>query len=395
MSTPNLNSARADVLPTDRSLQDLQTPCLVLDEYRMTRNLQRLRRRLSSLSVAFRPHLKTHKSVEIARRMVSTSEGRAAVSTLREAEVFGAAGIRDLVYAVGIAPAKLRRVVELRREGVDLSVLLDTYEQAQAVIDMIAKSGERIPVFLEIDADGCRGGVAADDGALLQLGEMLHEGHADLRGVLCHAGGSYHLSARAELEKAAEGERASAVAAADALRDHGLPCSGVSVGSTPTAHFAKSLSGVTEVRAGVHVFCDLVMAGIGVCGLEDIAISVLATVIGHQSKKAMTFIDAGWTALSSDRGTATQVINQGYGVVCDVDGVPFPNLIVAEIYQEHGIVRSRNPSASPEIRLPVGSKVRILPNHACATAAQHPAYLVVKGNGSLTLEALWPRFGGW
>jgi len=165
----------------------------------------------------------------------------------------------------------------------------------------------------------------------------------------------------------------------------------VSVGSTPTAHFAERLDGVTEVRAGVFVFFDLVMAGIGVCSPGDIALSVLATVNGHRPDKGWALIDAGWMALSRDRGTAKQPVDQGYGVVCDLEGRVLPDLIVTGAHQEHGIIARRGGGRLPD--LPVGSRVRILPNHACATGAQHDGYHVV--DGAAAVEAFWPRFSGW
>ena len=113
------------------------------------------------------------------------------------------------------------------------------------------------------------------------------------------------------------------MAAARLLRSHGHAAPVVSVGSTPTAHFARDLTGVTEVRAGVFVFFDLVMHGIGVCAIDDIALSVLATVIGHKPEKGWILIDAGWMALSRDRGTANHPVDQGYGLVCNADGVPY------------------------------------------------------------------------
>src|SRR5690349_20886948 len=128
---------------------------------------------------------------------------------------------------------------------------------------------------------------------------------------MLHAGESYSCRSEAELVAAAENERAVAVRAADALRGAGLPCPVVSVGSTPTAHFARDLTGVTELRAGVYMFFDLVMAGIGVCRPEDLALSVISTVVGHRPDKGWTFVDAGWMAMSRDRGTADQPVDQG------------------------------------------------------------------------------------
>ena len=120
--------------------------------------------------------------------------------------------------------------------------------------------------------------------------------------------------------KAAENERSATVRAAEILRAHGHACPIVSVGSTPTAHFAASLEGVTELRAGVYMFFDLVQHGVGVCAIDDIAVSVLATVIGAKPEKGWVLVDAGWMALSRDRGTASQQLDQGYGVVCDEKG---------------------------------------------------------------------------
>jgi D-serine deaminase-like pyridoxal phosphate-dependent protein len=184
------------------------------------------------------------------------------------------------------------------------------------------------------------------------------------------------------------------VRAAERLRAAGLPCPIVSVGSTPTALSVEDLTGVTEVRAGVYVFFDLFMAGVGICTLDDIALSVLTTVIGHQSDKGWTIVDAGWMAMSRDRGTQSQSIDQGYGVVCSADGAPIDDYIVTSANQEHGIVARRGggPDAAIDQRFPIGTLLRVLPNHACATGAQFPAYHVVQADGSVRV---WPRFSGW
>ena len=377
-------------------LQDaaLGTPCLLLDEARLRANVARMQAHLARLGVAFRPHLKTAKSLDVARIAMTSPEGPATVSTLREAEYFAEGGVRDLTYAVGIAPDKLDRVCAIRARGADLTIVLDSPEQAQAVAARSRATGDAIPALIEVDADGHRSGVAPGDAhTLVAIGRILHEGGAALRGVLLHAGDSYALSEPAALAAAAEAERAAAVTAAEALRAAGLPCPVVSVGSTPTARYARDLTGVTEVRAGVFMIGDLFQAGVGAVALEDIAFSVLATVIGHQRAKDWIIVDAGWMALSRDRGTARQAVDQGYGVVCDLDGRPYPDLIVADANQEHGIVALRRGSGAALPDLPVGARLRILPNHACATGAQHAHYHVLDGAGRI--EAVWPRINGW
>src|SRR5262249_46879870 len=156
-----------------------------------------------------------------------------------------------------------------------------------------------------------------------------------------HAGDSYNRPGKEALVAIAEQERAGAVYAAETLRSSGLPCADVSIGSTPTAHFAERLSGITDVRAGVFVFFDLLMVGLGGWSVDDIALTVLATVIGGRRDSGRILIDAGWMAMSQDRSTASQSVDYGYGLVCDLDGRPFDDLIVVEANQEHGVVALR------------------------------------------------------
>lgn len=365
---------------------DLSTPALLLDEAKMLRNIRRLEERAKSLGVALRPHLKTAKSVDVAKRLNGGLAPPITVSTLAEAEVFFAAGFRDILYAVGIAPQKLGRIQALRRAGCDLVVVLDSVAQAKAVITA------GVPSLIEIDCDGHRSGLAPDDRLVVEIGRALSAAGC-LRGVMTHAGESYYATGHAAQSDFAERERKCAVSAAEALHVAGLTCPVVSIGATPTAHAARSLQGVTELRAGVHMFFDLVMAGIGVCVLDDLALTVLATVIGHQKAKGWIITDAGWTALSRDRGTAGQAVDQGFGLVCDLDGIPIPDLIVSSANQEHGILTMRPGAKARWPDLPIGTLLRIMPNHACATAAQHGQYTVLPVNPG-PLET-WPRFGGW
>lgn len=376
------------------TLRQIETPALVLDRAKLDANIARLGARLAGRGVVFRPHMKTAKSIEVAHRVMPTPTGPVTVSTLQEAAWLAGHGVTDILYAVGIAPHRLDRVVALRKAGVDLTVILDSEAQAEAVAAKSREAGLAIPALIEVDSDGHRGGLQADDPALLRIGHILKDGGAELRGVMTHAGGSYDCVTPEAIIEVAEQERRAAVSAAAALRSAGLPSPIVSVGSTPTALFAQSFEGVTEVRAGVFMFFDLVMAGLGVCAPEDIAVSVLTTVIGHQSDRGWILIDAGWMALSRDRGTAGQALDQFYGVVCDVHGAPIPDLVVAQANQEHGIIALRPGSHATLPDLPIGARLRILPNHACATAAQHDDYEVVAG-ADLEIEATWARVRGW
>jgi D-serine deaminase-like pyridoxal phosphate-dependent protein len=376
---------------SELTLEQLETPALLLDEARMDRNIARMRGHLARLGVSFRPHVKTNKSIDVSRRLMALPTGPITVSTLLEADHFAAHGVTDILYAVCIAPNKLDHVAALMDKGVRLTLTLDGMEAAQMLAGQARARGCRYEVLIEIDSDDHRSGVKPEAPELVEIGRFLEGAGVTVSGVMTHAGSSYDCRSTDAIRALAEQERAAVVRAATRLREAGIAAPVVSVGSTPTALFAEDLAGVTEVRAGVFVFFDLVMAGIGVCTLEDVALSVLASVIGHQPEKGWTLLDAGWMAMSRDRGTAKQSVDQGYGVVCNVYGQPLDDFILIGANQEHGIMAHRSGRVDGT-HLPVGTLVRILPNHACSTAAQYGRYEVVAG-GRVT--ATWPRFHGW
>jgi D-serine deaminase-like pyridoxal phosphate-dependent protein len=375
-----------------QSIEQLETPALLLDEAQMQRNIDRMRSRLRRLGVAFRPHVKTNKCIEVSRRLMDSPQGPITVSTLLEADYFAGHGVRDILYAVCIAPNKLQHVMALQDRGVRLTLILDSLEAARFLADCARETGRRFEVLVEIDSDGHRSGVQPEAPELLEIARFLQGSGVAVQGVMTHAGSSYDCQSVAAIAAMADQERAAVVRAAERLRTAGVPCPVVSVGSTPTALFAEQLAGVTEVRAGVFVFFDLVMAGLGVCSTDEIALSVLATVIGHQREKGWTLLDAGWMAMSRDRGTANQRVDQGYGLVCDLEGRPLEDFILVGANQEHGIMARRSGSAAGPLP-PVGAQVRILPNHACSTAAQFAQYQVI--GPQRTVAATWPRFNGW
>ena len=381
--------------PADaKDLRTLETPALLLDQLKMNHNIARMRSHLAQLGVAFRPHVKTSKSIDVVRRTIGADTGPVTVSTLKEAEYFFGHGFTDILYAVGIIPNKFAHVFDLCARGVALTVILDSVDMAEALAAYAVGRAATPQVMIEIDCDGHRSGVQPGSGDLLAIAQRLAAGGLALKGVMTHAGNSYSCKSTEDIAAMARQERDAAAGCARALRAQGHACPEVSVGSTPTAYFATDLAGVTEVRAGVFVFGDLVMNGLGVVAPQDIAVSVLASVIGHQKEKGWTIVDAGWMAMSRDRGTGRQRVDQGYGAVCDVNGALLDDIIMVDANQEHGVIahRSRDPAKTPYF--PVGTLLRILPNHACATCAQHDRYHVVAGAAS-AIDAVWPRFQGW
>jgi D-serine deaminase-like pyridoxal phosphate-dependent protein len=375
------------------NLAALSTPAALVDVARMNRNIARMQQRLDALGVRFRPHVKTTKCEQIVRAQIAAGAQGITVSTLKEAEQFFDKGISDIVYAVGMIAGKLPQALQLRRRGCDLKIIVDSAQSAESIVAFGREHREAFEVWIELDVDGHRSGIDPEDERLIVVGRTLVDGGMKLGGVLAHAGSSYEYNTREALVRIAEQERAGAVRGAERLRAAGLPCPVVSIGSTPTALSAEHLEGVTEVRAGVYVMFDLVMHNVGVCDTSDIALSVLTTVIGHQEEKGWAIVDAGWMAMSRDRGTQRQQHDCGYGLVCTEAGDVLGDYIMSSANQEHGIV-ARIGAADKSIaeRFPIGTRLRILPNHACATGAQHPEYHALSEDGALET---WPRFYGW
>lgn len=367
----------------------MDTPAALIDTAKMQRNIQRMQQRANSLGVQLRPHVKTHKCAPVVAAQIAAGARGITVSTLKEAEYFFDLGISDILYAVGMAPHKLPQALALRRQGCGLTLITDSLAGAQAIVDFGRAQGDIFAVMIEIDCDGHRSGVKPQDPALLEIARVLGD---SLAGVLTHAGESYGLDTPEALEAIAELERARCVEAAECIRAAGMRCEQVSVGSTPTALSAVSLEGVTELRAGVYAFFDLVMHNIGVCRIDELALSVLTTVIGHQPEKGWIITDAGWMAMSRDRGTQSQKRDFGYGQVCDEAGEVIEGLLLNSANQEHGVARFDGREVDVVAQFPLGTRLRILPNHACATGAQFGSYNAVLENGDVEV---WDRLRGW
>ncbi len=375
-----------------RTLADLDTPSLLLDRTKLLANIAFAQDKCKSLGVLWRPHLKTHKCLEIARLQAIGETRAITVSTLKEAEIFSAAGFKDIIYAVGIAPHKLPRVDRLNRLGADVKIVLDNVAAARSASEYCRSVGSHMGVLIEIDCDGHRSGVSPEDKTgMLEIASALTDG-ARLVGVLTHAGGSYNERSIGALTAAAQAEVRGINVAAQLLRDHGYQIDIVSVGSTPTLTYVQDAAGVTEYRSGVGTFQDLVMAGLGVCRVDDLAASVLVTVIGHQEQKGWILTDGGWLAMSRDRGTAGQSLDCGYGLVCDMSGKVLNEYWMSSANQEHGIISRRDGAPIDPEEFPVGTRLRILPNHACPTAAAFDRYYVIEGE---MVTDVWKRFNNW
>ena len=368
------------------TLHDLPTPCLLLDLDILKRNIARMAAAVARHpGVILRPHMKTAKTAPVAD-LAAPGKGPITVSTLAEARYFADHGFRDQIYAVGIVPAKLDAVATLNATGNAVKVITDDLDVARA----IAAHPGPIEALIEVDVGEGRAGVEVEGNDLLAIAAALGP---RLAGIVSHSGHSYAGRSEAAMAEIAEIERAGIVRAADRLRAAGHAVRIVSVGASPTALYARHLEGVTETRAGVYMMGDLFQAQIGTNAMEDIAVTVLASVIGRYPQRNAVLLDAGALALSKDRSTEAAPRDWKFGRVLDLDGRPgLGDAMVVRVHQEHGEVRAAEGATLPLDRLAVGARVRVAPNHVCLTAAAHPHFHVLEGG---RIVAQWERVNHW
>lgn len=370
-------------------LDELQTPCALVDLDRLEGNAAAMAERARRLGVRLRPHVKTHKCVEAARIQTRGCFGGITVSTLAEARGFAAAGFGDITYAVPVAPQRLAEVVAIGSGIERLAVVVDHVVTVRAIEETAAAHGTAIPVWLKLDCGLHRAGVDPDDERSVALAARLARSpQVDFRGVLTHAGQSYRARSRDEALAAAREERAVTLAFVERLAEAGIAVPEVSVGSTPTATAAEDLEGITEIRPGNYLLFDAFQAAIGSCTLADVALSVLATVIGVLPDQGRAVIDAGALALSKDPGPTHVDPDCGFGrLVAAEDQHPLPGLRLSSISQEHGVLEGPGTAA-----LRPGDRVRVLPNHSCLAAACFERLHVVRG--AEVVDEWWP-LRGW
>jgi D-serine deaminase-like pyridoxal phosphate-dependent protein len=371
---------------------ELTTPAALVDLDRLEANTSRISERVLRLGAKLRPHVKTHKCAEAARFQIRGHFGGITVSTLAEASFFARAGFRDVTYAVPISPGRLEEAVEIGRSLESFHLLLDHEATFEAMAACARAKGVRLSSFLKVDCGYHRAGVDPNRDSSVALAlRMARSADVEFAGILTHAGHSYHAANAEEVKAFAETERRVMADFAAKLTAAGAPPPEVSVGSTPTISLGQSLQGVTEARPGNYVFYDRFQAAIGSCGLESAAFSVLATVLSHYPDRNEMLIDAGGLALSRDEGPTHLDPRCGYGAIFSGDGnTHFPDLRLRSLSQEHGKIGSDVPIDYTV--LPVGARLRIVPNHSCLSAALFDRYHVFRGK---TAVDEWRPVRGW
>jgi D-serine deaminase-like pyridoxal phosphate-dependent protein len=371
-------------------IHSTKTPSLVLDAARVRKNAERITTIAKETGVRLRPHIKTHKCVEVARIQTAGHDGAITVSTLAEGSAFSKHGFSDITYAVPIERGKFVEAIEILRDGVKLNLLTDDAETARLLDEAAGKAGVKFDVFLKIDCGTHRVGVEPNTVEAIEIPRQIFDAaNLNFAGILTHAGHSYNAQSKEEILTVALHERDSMVELAGRLRDSGIEVPTVSIGSTPTISTVDNLRGVDEIRPGNYIFFDAFQATLGSCGFGDTALTVLAAVVHRDRTRRRIVVDAGAVALSKDRGPVGIDPACGYGHVLDIEGSE-TGMRVTSLSQEHGEIEV--PDDADFGRYTVGSRVRILANHSCLTAAQHSHYNVVE-NGEIVDR--WEIHRGW
>jgi D-serine deaminase-like pyridoxal phosphate-dependent protein len=361
-------------------LDEVVTPALVVDRNRLLTNIEAMAARARSLGVALRPHAKTHKSPAIAALQREHGSIGLTVATITEAEGFAADGVDDIVLtAPPVGDWRIERLIALARR-VRIRVVVDSVDIVGQLARACRRAGVELGYLWEVDCGVGRFGTVPGT-ATAELVAHVAGGasHASFDGLLTFGGHAYAATNRDGIVAAARDEHEAIAQTASALADHGIETAVRSVGSTPTSHLMESGDGITEIRPGNYVFYDATQVALGVVPLERCALSVLATVTSRPAPDRL-ILDSGSKALAAERLTT---LTPGFGVI-----EHHPELRVERLYEEQAIVHSDGPC-----KIPVGTRVQVVPNHACAAANLHSRMLVVEAG---TVVEEWPvETRGW
>ncbi|HET7460927.1 MAG TPA: alanine racemase [Longimicrobium sp.] len=351
-------------MPEASTIDQLETPAAIVDIDRMHANLRRAAEYTRAHGLAWRPHAKTHKTPELAAEQVRAGAVGVTVATAREAEVM-ARTVDDILLAYPpVNPGTLARVMALP-ERVRLTVALDSPEALRGLAAAARERGRRVGVLVEFDAGMHRVGVQTPEDAVRLATLAAELNGVAFRGLMFYPG---HVRTRIETQGAALGELADTVGRfVDAVRNCGLKPHVVSGGSTPTFWRSHEVGAATEVRPGTNIFNDRTTFAVGACAWDEIAYSVVATVVST-SRDGQAVVDAGAKAIARDPLPTDE---PGLGALLDR-----PEVSVRSVSEEHGILDLSQTDWRPR----VGDRVRVVPNHVCVSVNLHERLYGVRGD---------------
>lgn len=338
------------------SLEDrrLDTPAMLVDLDIAEANIASMAAFARRSGLRLRPHLKTHKSLAMARRQLAAGAVGLCAATVGEAAAFAAGGVTDLTLAYPVVGArKLERLAAVCRAA-DLTLVADSTAVADGYQEVARQAGRTLRVLIEVDTGMGRVGATPD--AAPGLARHLSGCHGlEFHGILTHAGHAHDAEGQLGVERVAREEAAIMGAVRAELERAGHEVAVVSAGSSLTARYLSAADGITEIRPGTYVYNDLRTLACWSCTYEEIAATMLATVISVDGTRVV--VDAGSKTLTT---STDPVYGQGH-LLSRPDGA------FTRLSEEHGVL-----SVEGAPRLSVGDRVRILPIHACVWSDLQP-----------------------
>ncbi|ROL61533.1 D-TA family PLP-dependent enzyme [Bacteroidetes/Chlorobi group bacterium ChocPot_Mid] len=344
---------------------ELDTPSLLIEKSILEKNISDMQTLMDKYNVKLRPHIKTHKSLELAKMQINAGAVGIACAKVSEAMVFADAGFKDIQIAnILIGDKKLENLFYLQKNIDKLSCCVDSIDNARILADFFDNRNKKMDVMIIVDCGYHRCGFS-DYSQILKLAQYIKKRNSlNLIGITTHAGQSYSAQSNEERLNIASHEGNLMVHYANKLRKDGIAIQDVTIGSNPTARESCKVKGVTEIRSGNYIFNDLIQVSLGTVKINRCALTVLSQVISIPSKTRV-IIDAGSKTFSSDKGAHGNENLIGFGHIIG------KNAIIERLSEEHGIIKSNNEKFKIEERL------RIIPNHACTTTNSfEKAYIV-------------------
>lgn len=346
---------------------DLETPSVLIHYDTLKKNIENMAGFAKQYGIALRPHIKTHKMVELAKWQIR--EGAVGITTakLGEAEVMAQQGINQILIAYPIlGEGKLQRLKKLK-EIAQVTTVIDGVEQAEILSGFAGEHQNQFDVMLEIDTGLKRCGVLPGEPAFQLYQRLQSLPGIHIQGIMTHAGHAYGAASPNEALMIGRQEGQAMVETAELFRKRGISLTEVSVGATPTVKTSGTTPGVTEIRPGNYVFNDMTQVRLGVASIEDCALRVAARIVGRPALDRF-IIDAGAKSLALDQGAHGTGGVSGYGFV-----VGHPGLTITRLSEEHGMVHIAESTS-----LEVGDIIEIIPNHSCPVANLTDEVYIVK-----------------
>ena len=363
-------------------LSVIEKPTLILDESKARRNLARMAAKARQQEVRFRPHFKTHQSAEMGAWFRDEGISAITVSSVDMAAYFARAGWDDILIAFTANPRQVGAIDELA-EQIHLELLM---ELAETVIFFQQRLTHAVDAWIKVDVGNHRTGIPVEDHAgILDLARQIStSSRLHFRGLLTHAGQTYHASSPGQIVDIYRQVLAQMSAAQQALAASGFPQTELSYGDTPSCTLAQSFQGLNEIRPGNFIFYDVMQHQLQVCPQEDIAVAVACPVVarhavpGEKGTDYRLVLYGGAVHLSKETIPADG--QDSFGGLAYLDssgwGALLPGASVYSLSQEHGLARVR---AEQFELVQVGDLLAVLPVHSCLTVNLYSEYMTLEG----------------